>query len=106
MNCCCGYRGQRLWCIAKPVAYESDLLVNINYACSQSGVDSLVPQNGNPCYYSNTLAPHAAVAMNFYFQDYGRNYWNYYSNNTRFVVLTDPSKYYSLMPKSMSVFFE
>jgi len=83
--------GQRLWCIAKPSAFDNNLLANINFACSQSGVDCSVLQNGNPCYYPNTPVSHAAVAMNLYFQHYGRNYWNCYFNNTGLVVLTDPS---------------
>lgn len=83
--------GQRLWCIAKPSAIDNNLLANINFACSQSGVDCSVLQNGNPCYYPNTPVSHAAVAMNLYFQHYGRNYWNCYFNNTGLVVLTDPS---------------
>eukprot|EP01018_Ginkgo_biloba_P009602 Gb_00237 [translate_table: standard] len=83
--------GQRLWCVAKPSADDNSLSANLNYACSQGGVDCSVLHNGCPCYYPNTLISHASVAMNLYYQAHGRNFWNCYFNSTGLVVFTDPS---------------
>ncbi|XP_051115174.1 major pollen allergen Ole e 10 [Andrographis paniculata] len=83
---------QKTWCVAKASAEESVLMANIDYACSQPGVDcATVLRKGCPCFTPDTLLSHASLAMNLYYQSTGRNQWNCYFANSGLIVITDPS---------------
>jgi len=80
----------KVWCITKPGADEKTLEANLNYACGQ-GIDCRPIQPGGPCYSPNTVACHAAYAMNAYYQAAGRNSWNCDFGQTGTLTSTDPS---------------
>eukprot|EP00253_Pinus_taeda_P000811 PITA_00811 len=80
----------KVWCITKPGADEKTLQANLNYACGQ-GIDCGPIQPGGPCYSPNTVACHAAYAMNAYYQAKGRNSWNCDFAQTGAITTTDPS---------------
>lgn len=80
----------KVWCIAKPGAEEQTLEANLNYVCGQ-GIDCRPIQPGGPCYSPNTVAGHAAYAMNAYYQTAGRNNWNCDFAQTGTLTSTDPS---------------
>ena len=63
------------FCTAKSGADEQTLEANLNYVCGQ-GIECRPIQQGCPCYSPNTVAGHAAYAMNAYYQTAGRNNWN------------------------------
>ncbi|XP_044473309.1 glucan endo-1,3-beta-D-glucosidase [Mangifera indica] len=80
---------QKTWCVAKPSSDQAALLANINYACAH--VDCWTLQKGCPCSSPDNLMNHASIAMNLYYQAYGRNHWNCDFRNSALVVVTDPS---------------
>lgn len=80
----------KVWCIAKPGTEEQTLEANLNYVCGQ-GIDCRPIQPGGPCYSPNTVAGHAAYAMNAYYQTTGRNNWNCDFAQTGTLTSTDPS---------------
>ncbi|KAL5144269.1 Glucan endo-1,3-beta-glucosidase 7 [Glycine soja] len=63
------------WCVAKAGVSDAQLQANIDYACSQ-GIDCGPIQPGGACFEPNTIASHAAFAMNLYYQTSGKNQWN------------------------------
>ncbi|KAH1244113.1 Glucan endo-1,3-beta-glucosidase 7 [Glycine max] len=63
------------WCVAKAGVSDAQLQANIDYACSQ-GIDCGPIQPGGSCFEPNTIASHAAFAMNLYYQTSGKNQWN------------------------------
>lgn len=63
------------WCVPKASVSDAQLRANLDYACSQ-GIDCGAIQPGGACFDPNTLASHAAYAMNLYYQKFGRNPWN------------------------------
>ncbi|KAI9124002.1 hypothetical protein K1719_005302 [Acacia pycnantha] len=63
------------WCIPKAGVSDAQLQANLNYACNQ-GIDCGAIQPGGACFDPNTIASHAAYAMNLYYQKFGRNPWN------------------------------
>ncbi|KAL1349432.1 hypothetical protein HN51_025934 [Arachis hypogaea] len=64
------------WCVPKAGASDAQLQANLDYACSSEGVDCGPIQPGGTCFEPNTVASHAAFAMNLYYQTYGKNPWN------------------------------
>lgn len=64
------------WCLPKPEATDDELQADLDYACSQPGVDCSAIQSGGACYEPNTVRSHAAYAMNQLYQISGRNSWN------------------------------
>ncbi|XP_062012789.1 glucan endo-1,3-beta-glucosidase 1-like [Rosa rugosa] len=77
------------WCIAKPTAPYSLLQMNIDFACSQ--VDCSVIQTGGECQLPDTIMNHASVAMNLYYQSFGRTDLSCYFKSTGMIVIDDPS---------------
>ncbi|PIA41418.1 hypothetical protein AQUCO_02200080v1 [Aquilegia coerulea] len=82
---------QKTWCVAKPSSENWALLNNIDYVRNQ-GIDcSIFEREVCPCYKPNTLINHASVAMNLYYQKFGRNKWNCNFTNSGLITTTDPS---------------
>ncbi|KAF5182601.1 Glucan endo-1,3-beta-D-glucosidase [Thalictrum thalictroides] len=82
---------QKTWCVAKPSSEDWALRNNIDYVRNQ-GIDTGIIENeGCPCYKPNTLINHASVAMNLYYQKYGRNIWNCDFTSSGLITTTDPS---------------
>ncbi|KAK7352124.1 hypothetical protein VNO80_17542 [Phaseolus coccineus] len=63
------------WCVPKAGVSDDQLQANIDYACSQ-GIDCGPIQPGGACFEPNTVASHAAFAMNLYYQTSAKNQWN------------------------------
>ncbi|KAE8723233.1 Major pollen allergen Ole e 10 [Hibiscus syriacus] len=83
--------GGNTWCIAKPSTENARLNININYSCSQSGVDCRPIQPGGICYRPKTIVSHASYAMNLFYKAAGKNTWNCHFNGTGITVSQDPS---------------
>ncbi|KAF3779633.1 Glucan endo-1-3-beta-D-glucosidase [Nymphaea thermarum] len=83
--------GHTTWCVAKPSSDDNTLLNNIHFSCSQPHVDCGILQKGCPCNIPDTLINHASVAMNLYYQAYGRNPWNCHFGGSGLLAFTNPS---------------
>lgn len=70
---------------------DSQLQVNLDYACGQ-GIDCTPIQPGGACFEPNTVACHAAFAMNLLYQTAGRNSWNCDFVQTATLTSQNPSK--------------
>ncbi|KAL5987052.1 hypothetical protein ACLOJK_041048 [Asimina triloba] len=79
------------WCMPKAGASDAELQTNLDYACGQ-GIDCSPIQPGGACYLPNTVASHAAYAMNLLFQTTGKNPWNCDFKQTASLTSTDPSE--------------
>ncbi|KAF3660670.1 Glucan endo-1,3-beta-glucosidase 7 [Capsicum annuum] len=79
------------WCMPKPGTPDSELQANLDYACSMTGIDCSPIQAGGPCFEPNTVASHAAYAMNILYQTAGRNPWNCDFSQTATLTSTNPS---------------
>ncbi|KAG5238955.1 glucan endo-1,3-beta-glucosidase [Salix suchowensis] len=66
------------WCVAKTGASDAQLQAGLDYACGQ-GIDCGPIQPGGACFEPNTLASHAAYAMNIYYQASAKNPWDCYN---------------------------
>ncbi|KAJ4850398.1 hypothetical protein Tsubulata_007050 [Turnera subulata] len=78
------------WCVPKSGVADAQLQASLDYACSQS-IDCGPIQPGGACFEPNTLASHAAYAMNLYFQTSGRNPWNCDFSETATLTSQNPS---------------
>lgn len=82
------------WCVPKEdVTVESRLQRNVDYACGQPGVDCRKIQPGGECYQPNTVASHAAYAMNLLYQISEKQSWNCDFDQTGTVTDKDPSSF-------------
>lgn len=81
----------------KPGIPESELQSNLDYACGMAGIDCSPIQPGGPCFEPNTVASHAAYAMNILYQTAGRNPWNCDFSQTASLTSTNPSKFLLLI---------
>lgn len=79
------------WCIPKGGVSDEQLQANLDYACSREGMDCGPIQPGGACYDPNTVASHAAFAMNLYYQKFGRNPWNCDFSQTASLTSQNPS---------------
>lgn len=59
------------WCVPKKGVSDAQLKANLDYACGH-GVDCSKLQAGGPCHDPDTVASHAAYAMNLLYQTAGR----------------------------------
>ncbi|KAF7810887.1 glucan endo-1,3-beta-D-glucosidase [Senna tora] len=78
------------WCVPKSGASDAQLQANIDYACSH-GIDCGPIQAGGACFEPNTVASHAAYAMNLYYQTQGKNPWNCDFSQTATLTSQNPS---------------
>ncbi|KAF7143924.1 hypothetical protein RHSIM_Rhsim05G0074600 [Rhododendron simsii] len=78
------------WCVPKSGVSDAQLQANLDYACGQ-GIDCSFIQPGGACFEPNTLASHAAFAMNLLYQTAGRNPWNCNFSETACLTSSNPS---------------
>ncbi|KAJ7967331.1 putative Glucan endo-1,3-beta-glucosidase [Quillaja saponaria] len=78
------------WCVPKSGVSDAQLQSNIDYVCGQ-GLDCREIQPGGACFEPNTVASHAAYAMNLYYQTVGKNPWNCDFSQTAALTSTNPS---------------
>ncbi|KAJ8441977.1 hypothetical protein Cgig2_020122 [Carnegiea gigantea] len=78
------------WCVPKQGVSDAQLQANLDYACGQ-GIDCGPIQPGGACFEPNTVASHAAYAMNLLYQTAGRNPWNCDFAQTASLTSTNPS---------------
>ncbi|CAH2064053.1 unnamed protein product [Thlaspi arvense] len=79
------------WCVAKSGATDAQLQGNIDWVCSQGGVDCKPIQTGGSCYNPSSVRTHASFVMNAYFQKNGRNDGSCNFSGTGVVVGNNPS---------------
>ncbi|KAF3516748.1 hypothetical protein DY000_02061409, partial [Brassica cretica] len=79
------------WCVAKSGATNAQLQANINWVCSQGGVDCKPIQAGGSCFNPSSLRMHASFVMNAYFQKNGRSDGSCHFSGTGVVVRSNPS---------------
>ncbi|KAK9165554.1 hypothetical protein Scep_000745 [Stephania cephalantha] len=79
------------WCVPKGGISDAQLQANLDYACSH-GIDCKSIQPGGACFEPNTLASHAAYAMNLLYQTAGRNPWNCDFSQSATLTSTNPSE--------------
>ena len=95
------------WCMPKAGISDAQLQANLDYACSHS-IDCGPIQPGGACFEPNTVASHAAYAMNLYYQTYGNNPWNCDFSQTATLTSANPSKLFfshHLLPKLFYFYF-
>ncbi|GAB4853905.1 hypothetical protein Ancab_018115 [Ancistrocladus abbreviatus] len=78
------------WCVPKAGVSDAELQANLDYACGQ-GIDCSPVQPGGSCFEPNTVASHAAYAMNLYYQTAGRKPWTCDFTQTATVTSVNPS---------------
>lgn len=78
------------WCVPKSVVSNAQLQANLDYACGQ-GIDCRPVQPGGACFEPNTVASHAAYAMNLFYQNSARNPWNCDFSQTATLTSKNPS---------------
>lgn len=78
------------WCVPKPGVSDAQLQSNLDYACGQ-GIDCRPIQPGGPCFEPNTMASHAAYAMNLLYQSSPGNPWNCDFKQTATLTAKNPS---------------
>ncbi|KAL5788569.1 hypothetical protein ACOSP7_005518 [Xanthoceras sorbifolium] len=80
------------WCVPKAGVTDAQLQASLDYACSQ-GIDCGPIQPGGACFEPNTVASHAAFAMNLYYQNSAKKPWN--CDFTRTATLTSQNPSYN-----------
>ncbi|XP_065847486.1 glucan endo-1,3-beta-D-glucosidase-like isoform X1 [Euphorbia lathyris] len=85
------------WCLPKGGVSNAQLQQNLDYACGQ-GVDCSPVQPGGPCYEPNTVASHAAYAMNLLYQTSTRNQLDCDFSQTAIISFKNPSKFLKFIP--------
>ncbi|KAI4318357.1 hypothetical protein MLD38_032073 [Melastoma candidum] len=78
------------WCVAKTGIPDAQLQASLDYACGNGGDCSEI-QPGSPCFEPNTVAAHAAYAMNSYYQKVGKTPMNCDFSGTAMVTNQNPS---------------
>ncbi|XP_059637443.1 glucan endo-1,3-beta-glucosidase 7-like [Cornus florida] len=78
------------WCVPKSDVSDAQLQANLDYACGQH-IDCSPINPGGACFEPNTLASHAAYAMNLLYQTSGRNPWNCDFSQTAILSSDNPS---------------
>lgn len=79
------------WCVPKTGGVsDTQLQANLDYACGH-GIDCSAIQPGGACFEPNTVASHAAYAMNLYYQTVGTDPMNCDFSQTATLTSTNPS---------------
>ncbi|XP_057965729.1 glucan endo-1,3-beta-D-glucosidase isoform X2 [Malania oleifera] len=78
------------WCVPKAGTSDAQLQANLDYACGQ-GINCSPIQPGGACFEPNTVASHAAYAMNLFYQTSGKNSWNCDFSQSAALTSTNPS---------------
>ncbi|XP_062093194.1 glucan endo-1,3-beta-glucosidase 7 [Humulus lupulus] len=78
------------WCVPKAGVSDAQLQASLDYACGQ-GVDCGPIQAGGACFEPNTLASHAAYAINLYYQNSPKHPWNCDFSQTATLTSANPS---------------
>ncbi|XP_022726921.1 glucan endo-1,3-beta-glucosidase 7-like [Durio zibethinus] len=78
------------WCVPKAGISDTELQSSLDYACGQ-GIDCSPIQPGGACLEPNTVASHAAYAMNLYYQTSAKNPWNCDFSQTATLTSQNPS---------------
>lgn len=81
------------WCVPKTSGVsDAQLQENLDYACGH-GIDCSPIQPGGACFDPNTVASHAAYAMNLYYHTVGTDPINCDFSQTATLTSTNPSKF-------------
>ncbi|CAN0909506.1 Glucan endo-1,3-beta-glucosidase [Linum grandiflorum] len=80
------------WCIPKADASDQALEGNINYVCSQKGMDCKPIQADGACFAPNNIRSHASYVMNSFYRYNGDRPFNCDFAGTGMVTNSDPSK--------------
>ncbi|KAH0677818.1 hypothetical protein KY285_025619 [Solanum tuberosum] len=81
----------RKFCRPKEDATDAQLQANLDWACTNQGVDCGPVQAGGPCFGPNTVRSHAAFVMNSYYQIKGKNDFNCDFLGSGVIDFADPS---------------
>ncbi|XP_047088200.1 glucan endo-1,3-beta-glucosidase 7-like [Lolium rigidum] len=84
-------KGGSGWCVASAGATDAQLQTDMDYACSQVGVDCAAIQPGGACFQPNTVRAHAAYAMNQLYQAAGGHPWNCDFRQSATLTSSNPS---------------
>ncbi|XP_062023133.1 glucan endo-1,3-beta-D-glucosidase isoform X2 [Rosa rugosa] len=79
-----------VWCLPKKGVSETQLQANIDYVCGH-GFDCSPIQPGGACFEPNTVASHAAYAMNILYQTAGHDAQNCDFSQTATLSSNNPS---------------
>lgn len=79
------------WCVAKPEATDAQLQANIDWVCSQGGVDCKPIQAGGACFSPDNKRAQASYVMNMYYQSHGRSDGACNFSGTGVVTANNPS---------------
>ncbi|OMO87606.1 Glycoside hydrolase, family 17 [Corchorus capsularis] len=78
------------WCVPKAGVSDAQLQASLDYACGQ-GIDCSPIQPGGACFEPNTLASHAAYAMNLFYQSSDRSALDCDFSQTAMLSSNNPS---------------
>ncbi|XP_050364511.1 glucan endo-1,3-beta-D-glucosidase-like [Argentina anserina] len=79
------------WCVPKTSGVsDAQLQANLDYACGH-GIDCSAIQPGGACFDPNTVASHAAYAMNLYYHTVGTDPMNCDFSQTATLTSSNPS---------------
>lgn len=78
------------WCVPKSGVSDAQLQANLDYACGH-GIDCSAIQPGGACFDPNTVASHAAYAMNLYYHTVGTVPLNCDFSQTAMLTSSNPS---------------
>ncbi|XP_010530842.1 PREDICTED: glucan endo-1,3-beta-glucosidase 7 [Tarenaya hassleriana] len=78
------------WCVPKKDVTDEQLQASLDWSCGH-GIDCGPIQPGGACYEPNSVASHAAYAMNLYFQMSGKNPWDCDFSQTAALTSQNPS---------------
>jgi len=84
-------QGNKKWCVPKAEATDAQLQSNIDYVCSQGGMDCRPIQANGACFNPNTVRAHASYVMNSWYQSKGRNDFDCDFSGTGAITSSDPS---------------
>ncbi|KAJ6711121.1 GLUCAN ENDO-13-BETA-GLUCOSIDASE BG1-RELATED-RELATED [Salix koriyanagi] len=80
------------WCVPKSGVSDAQLQDNLDYACGR-GIDCGPIKPGGACFEPNTIASHAAYAMNLFYQTSDKNPLNCDFSQSATLSSNNPSKF-------------